>query len=92
MMKVGIQHSDQRGSFYNDAHARMLVAMNATLVALGTTKEPFQVQVIPRKIGHVFADEKPSRKGVHGLGHRLPHRMVGPLEASLERTKGSPTR
>jgi hypothetical protein len=83
MMQMGVQHRDQRGAFYDNAYARMSVAMNATLVALGATKESFQIQVVTRKIGHVFAYEKPPGKGVHGLGHGLPHRMVRPLEASL---------
>jgi hypothetical protein len=91
MMQVGVQHGDQRGSFHHDAHPRMSVAMNATLVPLGATKEPFQIQVVTREVGHLFADEKAGGKGVHGLGHRLPHRMVGPLEASLQRTKESAT-
>lgn len=91
MMPVGVQRGDQRGSFHHDTHARMSVAMNATLVALGTTEEPFQIQIVTRKIGHVFTDEQARGKGVHGLGHRLPHRMVGPLEASLQRTKEGPT-
>ena len=90
-MQVGVQHGDQRGSFHDDAHTRVSVAMNATLVALGTTEEPFRIQIVTRKVGHVFADEKAGGKGVHGLGHRLPHRMVGPLEASLQRTKEGPT-
>jgi len=91
MMQMGVQHSDQRGPFNNDAYARMSVAVNATLVALGTTKEPFQIQVVTRKIGYVFAYEKTGDKGVHGLGHRLLHRMVGPLKTSLQRTKEGPT-
>jgi len=91
MMQVGVQHGDQRGSFHHDTHARMSVAMNATLVALGTTEEPFQIQIVTRKVGHVFADEQAGSKGVHGLGHRLPHRMVGPLETSLQRAKEGPT-
>lgn len=91
MMQVGVQGGDQRGSFHDDPHARMAVAMNATLVTLGATKEPFQIQIVTRKVGHLFADEKAGGKGVHGLGHRLPHRMVGPLEASPQRTKEGPT-
>jgi len=79
MMQVGVQYGDQRGSFHNDAYARMSVAMNATLVALGTTKEPFQIQIVTRKVGHVFAYEKAGSKGVHGLGHRLPQGMSRPL-------------
>ena len=79
MMQMGIQYSDQGGSFQDDAYAGMLAAMDATLVALGTTKEPFQIQVVTRKIGQVFAYEKTGDKGVHRLGHRLPHGMVRPL-------------
>ncbi len=91
MMQVGVQHGDQCGSFHDDTHAGMSVAMNATLVTLGATKEPFQIQIVTRKVRHLFADEKAGGKGVHGLGHRLPHRMAGPLEASLQRTKEGPT-
>jgi len=91
MMQVGVQHGDQRGSFRNEAHARMSVAMNATLVTLGATKEPFQIQIVTRKVRHVFADEKAGGKGVHGLGQRLPHRLVRSLEAALQRTKEGPT-
>jgi len=79
MMQVGVQHGAQRGPFHNDAHARMSVAMNATFVALGATKEPFQIQIVTREVGHLFADEKAGGKGVHGLGHRLPQGMVRPL-------------
>ena len=91
MVQVGVQHGDQCGSFHDDAHAGMSVAMNATLVALGITKEPFQIQIVTRKVGHVFADEKAWGKGVHGLGHRLPHRRARSLEASLQRKKEGPT-
>jgi hypothetical protein len=91
MMLMGVQGRDQRGSFPNDTEASVLVTVNVTLVPLGTPREPFQIQVVPRKVGHVFADEEAGGKGVHGPGHRLPHRMVGPLEASLQRTKESPT-
>ena len=90
-MQMGVQHGNQRGTFNDDAYARMSVAMNATLMPLGTTKEPFQIQVVPWKIRQVFAYEKTRGKGVHGLGHRPPHRMVGPLKASLQRTKEGPT-
>ena len=88
---MGVQRGDQGGSFHDDAHARVSVAMNATLVALGTTKEPFQIQIVTRKVGEVFADEKAGGKGVHDLGHRLPHRVARSLEASLQRTEESPT-
>jgi hypothetical protein len=79
MMQVGVQYGDQRGSFQDDAHARMSVAMNATLMALGATEESFQIEIVTRKVGHVFAYEKAGSKGVHGLGHRLPQGMIRPL-------------
>lgn len=91
MMQMGVQRGDQCGSFHDDAHAGMSVAMNATLVTLGATKEPFQIQIVTRKVGDVFADEQAGGKGVHGFGHRLPHRLVRPLETSLQRTKEGPT-
>jgi hypothetical protein len=88
MMQVGVQGGDQRGSFHDDPHARMAVALDVTL---GTAKEPFQIQIVTRKVGHLFADEQARDKGAHGLGHRLPPRMVGRLEAPLQRTKKGPT-
>ena len=91
MMQMSIQHGYQCGSFKDDAYARMSVAMNVTLVPLGATKESFQIEIVTRKIGQVFADKQTPGKSIHGLGHRRPQRMVGSLEASLERTKGSPT-
>lgn len=90
MMQVGVQGGDQRGSFHDDPHARMTVAVDATLVPLGTAKEPFQIQIVTGNVGHIFADEQAGDKGVHGLGHRLPHRLVRALEASLQRTKAGP--
>lgn len=91
MMQVGVQGGNQRGSFHDDPHACMAVAMNATLMPLGATKEPFQIQIVTGNVGHVFADEQAGDKGVHGLGHGLPHRLVRALEASLEGSKQSPT-
>lgn len=91
MMQVGVQGGDQRGAFHDDPHTRMAVAVDAALVTLGATKEPFQIQIVTRKVGHLFADEQTGDKGLHGLGHRLPHRLVGLLEAPLQRTKQGPT-
>ena len=91
MMQVGVQGGKQRGSFHDDPHACMAVAMNATLMPLGATKEPFQIQIVTGNVGHVFADEQAGDKGVHGLGHGLPHRLVRALKASLERSKQGPT-
>lgn len=90
MMQVGVQGGHQRGPFQDDAHARMAVTMNATLVSLGATKEPFQIEVVTGNVGHVFAHEQAGDKGVHGLGHRLSHRLVRAMEASLERAEGGP--
>lgn len=84
MMPMGVQGRDQRGSFQNDADAGVLVTVNVTFMPLGTTEEPFQIQVVPRKVRHVFADEQAGGKGVHSLGHRLPLWLVRALEASLE--------
>jgi hypothetical protein len=90
MMQVGVQGDHQRGAFHDDPHARMAVAMDATLVTLGATKEPLQIQIVTGNVRHVLADEQAGDKGGHGLGHRLPHRLGRALEASLQRTKEGP--
>lgn len=91
MVQVGVQGGNQRRAFHDDAHAGMAVAMDATLVPLGATEEPFQIQIVTGKIGHFFADEQAGDKSIHGLGHRLPHRLVRASKASLEGSKQGPT-
>ncbi len=43
--------------------------------------DEFQIQVVPRKVRHVFAHEQAGGKGVPGPGQRLPPRLVRTLEA-----------
>jgi hypothetical protein len=57
MLKMGVQHSDQCGPLDYDTDPSVTMPMNPALMALGTTEEPLQIQVVRRSIGDLFTDE-----------------------------------
>src|SRR5437868_4872333 len=46
MCLVGVQGQQERWTFLNKTHPRMLVSMDAALVSFGQAKPTFQVQIV----------------------------------------------
>ena len=71
MVKMSIQRGYEGGSFVDDAHTRMAMAVNPPFMALGTTKEAFQVQVVPGQVRIIAPDEQTGTERRHNLRHDL---------------------
>jgi len=84
MIEVSIQGQGESRTFQDDPNASVATAMNTPLVALGTAKEAFEVEVVAREVRDVFAHEEPGSEGLHGLGHGLAPRMDRAAESLLE--------
>ncbi len=57
MSQVRIQGQDQRWTFLHDPHPGMTMAVNPTLMALGLAEPPLQVEIVPRQVHVVTAEE-----------------------------------
>ena len=55
--QVGIQGQQQRGAFLNNPDARVLVSMNASLMAFGLSKPAFQIEIVLRQVRRLAAHE-----------------------------------
>ena len=69
----------------------MLPPVNASLVSLGLFEPAFQVQIVPRQVQVVTADEQSRLKAAHHLGHVLMQRIFAGLESISKFPKFSPT-
>ena len=51
VMHMRVKRQQQRRTLLNQSNTHVATAMNSTLVAFGTLKPAFQIQIIGRKIG-----------------------------------------
>ena len=68
------------GTFVDEAHPRVAVAMNATLVAFRVSKPAFEVEVVQGEIRVVTSHKQAWLKTRQYPTHVLPSRIVTPLE------------
>lgn len=64
-----VERVDERGAAVDEPHARMRPAVDSALVALGTTEESLELEVVARERRVVAADEQPLLKREHHLRH-----------------------
>jgi hypothetical protein len=57
MRQVRVQGQDQCRTFLHDPHPGMTMAVNPTLMALGLAEPPLQVEIVPRQVRVVTAEE-----------------------------------
>jgi hypothetical protein len=78
---VGVQGQQQRGAFLNNADARVLVPVNAALMAFGLSKPAFQIEIVLRQVRRLAADEQAGLEAGHDLGEVLLDGIVAALIA-----------
>ena len=71
MSQMGIQRRDEGGTFLDDAHPRMGVSVDASLVSFWGTEESFEFEVVSGGPGIVFPHEESGIEALHRLGHVL---------------------
>jgi len=66
---MGVQRQQERGAFLHDAHPRMPVPMDVSLVPFGRPKPPLQIQVVLEAWPRVSTDEEACGKAGHHPRH-----------------------
>ena len=69
----------------------MTVTVDATLVALGLAEPTLQIEVVPRQIRIVTANEQPRLKAPHHRRHLPPDRVRLGSQAITQRREEGPT-
>ena len=67
VLEVSIQRQEKGGSLLHDAHPRMRMSVNASLVPFGVSKPAFQIQVVLGKVQEVASREQAGRETSHHL-------------------------
>ncbi len=82
-----IQGVHDCGPLLNNPNARVTMAVDPALVALGQAEPPFQIEIVSDlgKLGS--ADEEASQEAQHDLGEVLVDRILLALEAAGQRLK-----
>ena len=82
-----VQGVDQGGPLLNNPNARVAMAVNPPLVALGQAKPPFQIEIVS-DLGELgSADEQASQEAQHDRGEVLANLVLLLPEATGQRLK-----
>src|SRR5262249_56090534 len=74
MRPMGVQRQQERGAFLHDAHSRMPVPVDASLVPFGLPKPTLQIQVVLEEWQRVSTDEESCGKAGHHPCHVVVER------------------
>jgi hypothetical protein len=83
--EVGVQCQHHRGTFPDDPHAGVTVAVDPTLMPLGEAKPPLQVEVVLHSVDLVPTGEEAGAEAVHQTGHLLVRRVIASLQSREDR-------
>src|SRR5712691_2027872 len=83
MRHMGVQRQQECGAFLHDAHPRMPVPVDASLVPFGLPKPTLQIQVVLETWQRVSTDEEACGKAGHYPRHVVVKRGVEACELLL---------
>lgn len=69
MATVRVEGEEERWALVDEAYARVGVAVDATLVALGKPKPTLEIQVVAGKVVAAAVHEKPGSEALHHACH-----------------------
>ena len=84
MRHMGVQHQQERWASLHDAHPRMPVPVDTSLVPFGLPKPPLQIHVVLEAWQRVSADEEACGKAGHHPRHVVGKRRGEACERLLQ--------
>src|SRR6516165_11433555 len=81
MCCVCVQSMNQCWSLQYDANPRVAMTVDSSLMTLGQSKPPLEIEIVLDLFKLALADEKAGEKADHHLGHLVANRILCTLEA-----------